>query len=140
VKSCRLWVFDMRCVARNRQTVYYSLKSGTTAVTDSDGNKTGEVSVTYSNPTAIKVNVSAAKGTVDAEQFGLTADYTKTIVTSDMACPIAEDSILWIGITPTSSSGGVIVSNPHNYIVKSIAKSLNSITYAVKRVEVGVNG
>jgi len=81
----------------------------------------------YGNPVEMAINVSAARGTSDVEQFGINAIYSKTMVTNDMSCPIAESTRLWVGIPTTE---------PHNYVVTSVAKSINSITYAIKEVVV----
>lgn len=123
----------MRTLAINKQTIYYSLYNGKEDVII-DGHRTGEKRNSYSSPVKARMNVSAAKGTADTEQFGITDEYTKTIVTDDMACPIDTDSILWIGIAPdvNGESGAV----KHNYKVVRVAKSINSITYAVAEVKV----
>lgn len=117
----------MKCLARNKQTLYYALVSSQTEIVDEYGNATGELNTTYTTPTQARMNVSPARGTVDVEQFGINANYTKTLVTDDMNCPIDESAILWIG---TSTSA------PYNYKVTQVARSLNSITYAVKEVNV----
>ena len=63
---------------------------------------------------------------VELEQFGTNANYTRTITTTDMACPIDENTRLWID-APTSGA--------HDYVVTMVAKSINSITYAVLKVD-----
>lgn len=118
----------MRTLKRNKQKVFYALYNGVQELTDASGNYTGEYAPSYGTPVEIRVNVSAAKGTADVEQFGIDTPYSKTIVTDDMACPIAEDTVLWIGKTPTDGE--------HNYVVVCVAKSINSITYAVREVDV----
>ena len=50
------------------------------------------------------------------------------MITDDMDCPIDERSILWIDSLDTSQ--------PHDYIVRKVAKGLNSIMYAVRKVNV----
>lgn len=50
------------------------------------------------------------------------------IVTTDMSCPISEDTVLWIGKTPTTDD--------YNYVVSRVAKSINSISIAVREVDV----
>ena len=119
----------MKSLNRNKQELYYALYTHKEPIIDEYGNKTGEFSLVYSEPTPVWMNISAARGTAETEMFGISANYTKTLVTSDMSCPIQEDTILWIGISP---EGGT----PYNYSVVQVAKSLNSITYAIKEVEV----
>ena len=55
--------------------------------------------------------------------------------TCDTDCPINENSVLWIGISPFSSDPNV-ADIPHNYTVQRVAVGLNSILYAVKKVDV----
>lgn len=121
----------MRDLNRNKQTIYYALYQGKQKTYDADGYYTGEPLSQYSAPVEMKANVSPAKGTSDVEQFGVSEDYTKTIVTTDLTCPIDEMSRLWVDTPATDESGAVL---PHNYAVIRVAKSINSITYAVKEV------
>lgn len=124
----------MRALERNKQTIYYALYEGVSDVVDLHGYKTCEKETTYSNPVKMRLNVSAARGNADVEQFGINDNYTKTLTTDVMDCPIDTDSILWIGISPDSN--GESGSIKHNYKVLRVAKSLNSIIYAVAEVNV----
>ena len=117
----------MRSLIRNKQKIYYALLIGMNEIRDEYGNLTGESDLQYGEPTEYFINVSAARGTADVEQFGINAIYTKTMVTNDLDCPIDETTHLWINREPTQ---------PHNYVVTSVAKSLNSVTYAIKEVSV----
>ena len=66
--------------------------------------------------------------------IGLNDSARRRMVTDDMNCPIAIDSILWIGIEPDEN--GTVA---HNYVVASAPqKSLNHIVYIVEAVNVGV--
>jgi len=122
----------MKSLVRNALTFYYAQYSGKTEMTDEDGLKTGEYTLTYGTPTMMRANISASRGQADVDMFGVDTKYSKTIVTTDMNCPINENSRLWIGITPTTGQ----VSNPHNYRVVRVAKSLNSISYAIDEVDI----
>lgn len=124
----------MRSLERNKQTVYYALYSGKTEIVDADGNRTGSYIEGYHDPVAISVNVSAARGTAEIEQFGIAVNYTHTIETTDMSLPIDTDSILWIGITPDSDGEAGAVK--HNFVVATVATSLNSKMIAVREVDV----
>lgn len=119
----------MRSLKRNKQTIYYALYVSKAEQTDKYGNMTGQPALTYSEIQSIDINVSAAKGTLEAEQFGINADYSRTMVTNDMECPITEGTVLWIERTPSNGT-------PHNYVTTKVAKSINSITYAIKEVSV----
>lgn len=117
----------MRSLARNKRRIFYSLYEGKEEVRDEWGNLTGSPALKYGDPVEYHINVSAARGTADVEQFGINTIYSKTLVTNDLTCPITETTRLWIDREPTE---------PHNYVVISVAKSLNSITYAIKEVSV----
>ena len=122
----------MRTAQRNKQKIYYSLYSEKKPILDEYGNQTGEYELTYATPVSYKMSVSAARGTADVEQFGINLDYSKTMVTEDMNCPITETTRLWINKEAVIDN----VVQPHNYVVISVAKSINSITYAIKEVSV----
>lgn len=117
----------MRALSRNKQAFYYALYKGKTAIVDANGFDTGDYTVTYDTPVEMRANISPARGTADLEQFGITSNYTHTIVTDDMACPIDQNSVLWIGIPTTAH---------HNYVVAQVARSLNSITIAIHEVDI----
>lgn len=117
----------MRTLKRNKTKVYYALYSASTPLYDEDGMETGEYTEGYGAQISAWMSVSANKGEASIEPFGTDLDYTKTVITDDMTCPIDESSHLWINKNP---------SGPYNYSVVRVAKSLNHITYAVKEVNV----
>ncbi len=119
----------MRTLELNKQPMWYALLLGKTEVIDEYGNHTGVFELNYSDPVLYPVNMSQSRGTSDVDQFGISADYDRSFVTTDMDCPIKEDSIIWFGADPETE--------PHNYVVHQIANSLNSITYAIRGVDVG---
>lgn len=123
----------MKTLNRNMQTFYYATLSSTSPLLDANGLSTGEYTKTYAAPIETKGNISPARGSINLEQFGIHEQYTKTIVIDNVNSPIAADTVLWIGITPGTQQS----PNKPNYVVIGIAKSLNSITLAVKEAEVG---
>ena len=116
----------MRCLKINRRTIYYALYTGKAAETDTDGNYTGDYVETYADPVELKVNISPAKGRSSIEMFGDEEDYTRTMVTDDMSCPIVESTLLWVSVNPATH-------NP-NYRVTRVARSLHHITYAIEEI------
>ena len=118
----------MRTLEINKQPMWYALLTGKTEVIDEYGNHTGVYEMTYSDPVYYPVNMSESRNIVNFEAFGITADYDRTFVTSDLSCPIKEDTIIWFGADPAT--------DPHNYVVHRIANSLNSITIAIRAVDV----
>lgn len=87
----------------------------------------------YQTPIAARANISAATGSAQVEQFGNYAGYDKVIVTDDMSCPIDENTVLFIDKEPDYDEDGTPL---YDYIVKRVARSLNSVSYAVSKVSV----
>lgn len=117
----------MQSLGINQQQIYYAMYSSSVDATTSGGLKTGGKEKTYHSAVSMWANVSPQRGSADFEPFGTALDYDRTMVTTDMDCPIDEQSILWVDRTAQASV-------PHNYIVRKVAKSINSITYAIKEV------
>lgn len=126
----------MRMLRKNKRVIYYALLVSKTEVIDDYGNHTGAFYPVYSDPVELQINVSAARGNLELDEFGINTQYNKTIVTDDLNCPIDEESILWIDRVPDSNGESGAVK--HNYAVVSVAKSLNQITYALKEESVSV--
>ena len=125
----------MRCMVRNKATFYCALYVGSTELIDEYGNATGQYSVTYGNPTKVFGNVSAAQGEMQTRQFGESESYDTVIVLDDVNTPIDEYSILWVDTLPLLNGDGS-TNTPHDYVVKKVAKSLNSVTIAISKVSV----
>ena len=120
----------MRCMARNKTTFYYALYTGQTEIIDEYGNATGQYSVNHGKPAKALGNVSAAQGEMQTRQFGDSESYDKVIVLDDVNTPIDEYSILWVDTLPLSAE------TPHDYVVKKVARSLNSVSIAISKVSV----
>ena len=123
----------MKALNRNKQTLWYANPIGTEILTDEYGYESG-TSILYSEPVEIRANISAARGTEELDAFGINTNYSKTIVTDDLTLPITKSSILWIGKEPDAL--GEKGLSKHNYVVVSVAKSLNSLKIAVAEVSV----
>ena len=123
----------MKTMERNKVPFWYLLYDRKEAVKDEDGNETGDYRVVYKEAVFQRENISAATGSAQVEQFGNFISYDKVIVTDDFCCPIDENTVLFIDKEPEYDEDG----NPlYDYIVKRVAKSLNSISYAVSKVNV----
>ena len=123
----------MRDLKRNQQTFYYSLYLGKENVVDIYGNKTGEKRIAYGDPVEMYANISPANGNASTDIFGKDLQYSKTIVTCDMECPITETSVLWIDMEPYDDQNNLL---PYDYMVTQVARGLNNIVYAVSKAEV----
>ena len=120
----------MRCLTRNKSTFYYALYEGQNEITDEYGNSTGQYGASYSEPVQTSGNISAAQGEIQSRQFGESLIYDKVIVLDNPNIPLDEYSILWIDTLPETDE------TPHDYIVKKVARSLNSVLIAVSKVTV----
>ena len=125
----------MRTLARNKIRIFYANYRNKIPLKDEYGNLTGEYDIAYDNPVEIKANVSAARGEATTRQFGDDEGYDRVIVLDDPKIPIAVTSILWIDTLPEIAKDGS-TNTPHDYIVKQVATSLNSVSIAVSKVNV----
>ena len=125
----------MRTLVRNKIRIFYANYRDKVPLKDEYGNKTGEYDIIYDNPVEIKANVSAARGEATTRQFGEDENYDRVIVLDDPKFPITVTSILWIDTLPEIAKDGS-TKTPHDYIVKQVATSLNSVSIAVSKVNV----
>ena len=125
----------MRALHRNKIRVFYANYRDKIPLKDEYGNLTGEYDIAYDNPIAIMANVSAARGEATTRQFGDDEGYDRVVVLDDPKFPIASTSILWIDTPPEIAEDGS-TDTPHDYIVKQVATSLNSVSIAVSKVNV----
>ena len=125
----------MRTLARNKIRIFYANYRSKTQLKDEYGNLTGEYEISYTNPIAVCANVSAARGEATTRQFGDDESYDRVIVLDDPRLPIAVTSILWIDTPPEIAEDGS-TNTPHDYIVKQVATSINSVSIAVSKVNV----
>ena len=143
---------------RNDSAFWYCLMNPSVShvVLDGNGNETGEIIPEYASAVSYFANVSPASGQAQTELFGDFESYDKVLVTRDMSCPIDENSVLFLDKQPeyvsipthivvegsalyaASTVSIVTYDMPKNdYIVKRVAKSLNHIAIAVRKVKVG---
>ena len=125
----------MRCLQRNMIRIFYANYLSKEPCKDEYGNLTGEYRIAYENPVVIRANVSAARGEATTRQFGDDEGYDRVIVLDDPRIPITTTSILWIDTLPEIAEDGS-TKTPHDYIVKQVATSLNSVSIAVSKVSV----
>ena len=133
----------MRCMVRNKMYFFYALYDGQTELNDEYGNATGQYVISYTDPMRMFGNVSAAQGEMQSRQFGDSETYDRVIVLDNQNTRIDEYSILWVDTLPELTEDGHLVLNedgtvrtPHDYIVKKVARSLNSVSIAISKVNV----
>ena len=115
-------------LARNTSQVSFKLYLGEQDIVDANGYLTGSIAPSYGELQSAYLSVSPNKGNAEAQLFGTLEGYDRTMVTADTTCPINENSILWLD--------GQSTEGPHNYIVLKRAPWKNSISFAIKKVEV----
>ena len=125
----------MKILERNKIRIFYANYREKVPLKDEYENLTGEYEIVYDNPVEIKANVSAARGEATTRQFGDDEGYDRVIVLDDPKLPITVTSILWIDTLPEIVEDGS-TKTPHDYIVKQVATSLNSVSIAVSKVNV----
>lgn len=118
----------VRILKRNKRPFWYCLYNGETELTDSSGNYTGETGITYAEPVECKANISPATGQSNQEMFGNLTDYDRVILSDDPTLPIDENTVIWIEKDH--------LTEPHDYVVRRVARSLNSVAIAVRKVDV----
>lgn len=112
----------MRDLRRNMQTIAYRLFLGTAELMDEYENPNGSYKPLYSEKITMRISVSPNKGDYSVQQFGNHLDYDRTMITSNTDCPISETTRVYIGADV--------------YEVKAVARSLNAVQYAIKRVDI----
>lgn len=123
----------MKVMERNKRTFWYCLYDRKEPIIDEDGNETGEEQIVYKPAQGLRANISAASGSSQVEQFGNLAGYDKVIVLDDTSCPIDENTVLFIDKDPAHDEDGKPL---YDYMVKRVARSLNSVSIAVTKVSV----
>ena len=133
----------MRSLLRNKVKFYYALYDKQNEITDEYGNKIGQYEIVYGKPVKLFGNISPSVGEIQNRQFGESESYDKVIVLDKRDIPIDEYSVLWVDTLPLLDDDGNLVLKedgtevtPHDYIVKKIARSLNSISIAIRKVDV----
>lgn len=119
----------MRGLERNMVNFWYANVTGTKAVRDESGYDTGEYATVYTSPMRVRGNISPPYGQATRELFGVDIQYDMVITMFLPSPEIREDSVLWIGYSPSDHP-------THTHIVKSISKSLNILQIAVSRVNI----
>lgn len=134
----------MRCLRRNMVPFWYALYGGRAPILDENGDDTGQYEVRYGDPIRAYGNISAAAGDVSTRPFGDSLDYDKVIAYEHADTPIDEHAVLWIDTQPECSEDGSLVvdengeaATPWDYVVRKVARSLNSVLIAVSKVNVG---
>lgn len=124
----------MRNLRKNQRGMWYSLYNKKIPILDENGDETGDYKICYSSPFFFEASLSAGKGIVQANVFGVDVDYTRTISTTDMDLPITETSLVWYETEPILLEDGTADPNSADYEVAAPpADSLNVLVIALKK-------
>lgn len=125
----------MRCLERNKQIFWFAPLEGKEAQADEYGNLTGEYILLRGKPQECKANISAAQGELELREFGEDEAYDKVVVYDNNGPSIDEYTVLWVDRKPVIETDGT-TNTPYDYIVRKVAKSLNSTALAISKVSV----
>ena len=120
----------MRDLRRNKRLIYHAEYTGEIETEkDEYGNEiSGSETYKFTDPLPYSINIAPPTGEISAESFGGLENYDAVLSTTDLGCPIRENSRLWIDEDN--------IEKPHDYTVVRVAKSLNVIRYAAAKVKV----
>lgn len=122
----------MKGLKRNKRPFYYYLYKDRIPIIDEDGHRTGEYTLGYHPPVMVQGNISAGNGDAQVDLFGTGITYNKVIVLDTVDCPIDETTLLCVDIAPQPYNP--LEVPVHDYIVKAVAKSLNTTAIAIELV------
>ena len=130
----------MRTLNKNKQTIYYALKTAreTESTEDKiivDGEEVaideGGFTIEYSVPEAFSANISFSGGDSSDVEFGLDMSaYDAIIVCNTKALPITETSLIWFETEPPMA---VNDGTSADYTVVAVRHSLNYTKAILKR-------
>lgn len=126
----------MRQLKRNKQRFYYALTDSEDMIEeilDESGQGTGEYAPKRLDPIEAWGNVSVPTGFANIEKFGNIVSYDIVITMEDKDTPINENSVLWVYTNPNED-------DPWDFMVRRVARSLNSVTLQCAQSKVNYNG
>ena len=121
----------MESLEINQKPFWYFLYDRTVPLIE-DGEVTGEKIVKYKSGKETEATISPATGNSYVEIFGKSIQYDRVILINGIDSPITETTVLCVDKSPEYD----IYGNPlYDYVVKRVAKSLNTTAIAIARVE-----
>ena len=126
----------MRTLKRNKQKVWYVLYQGKEEILTTNGLRTGNWKVSYSEPSFLYANIAPATGNAETEPFGANINYSHIMIVQGTDCPIDENSLLYVGDHDPEYWGDEM---DKVMLVVRVAKSLNHTRYALREVSYEFN-
>lgn len=125
----------MRSMTRNRQSFYYADLLSVGMSKDADGNYVDNT-FNYSDPVKAEGVITAASGEAQIQLFGANEIYDKVITLNFGENFLEIGSILWVDVVPDIDEETGKPDTPYDYIVVKVAKSLNFVNVAIRKVNV----
>ena len=144
----------MRCLKKNKQTLYYALLLGESPVykLDKNGNKivdyikdgktyyveTGSPKLVYGEPLPFMGNIALSGSDVTRQEYGISDEkYEAVLVMNKDEIPVTETSLLWYQTTPvTYTEDKQVHADPSSadYKVLKVIPSLNNDRFILAKV------
>ena len=109
----------MRCLKRNKQTVYYKNLINAEQSADAQGIYNGGINISYGEYQEIQLNVGRPLFEVIIKGYGIDYNYDRVLVTNDINLAVNEATIFKIEDT--------------EYRVVSISKTINTLQIRLKQ-------
>lgn len=123
----------MRDLKKNTRRMWYALFDNKKPILDENGDETGDTEPGCSAPVEFYANLSAGKGSAQAEVFGTDVDFNRSISTTDLSLPITETSLVWYETEPVMLADGSADPYSADYEVAARpADGLNELVIALK--------
>ena len=128
----------MRMLKRNERDFWFAKPETVTENTDSNGDYTGTMSITYSAPTYFKAVISPGRGytgfggSAHPATYGIDVDSERRIMTNDLTLGIDETCIIGRGIAETDSNGHALATSAEWSVNARPADGLNFLSIPVK--------
>ena len=126
----------MRTMTRNRKVFYYASLEAVGMSQDTDGNLVEE-QFTYSDPVESQGVFSVANGEANLQLFGMNERYDRVITLNQGEKFLSVGSILWVDTMPEIDEETGKTDTPYDHIVVKVAESLNFVSVAIRKVDVG---
>ena len=126
----------MKQLLRNKRRFYYALNDPedlAEEILDENGQGTGEYAPNRLEPVEVWGNISIPTGFANIEKFGNIVSYDIVITLEDVETEINESSVLWVYTNPNEDE-------PWDFMVRRVARSLNSATLHCAQAKVDYNG
>lgn len=130
----------MRCLNRNKQTLYYALAIARTASKETskitvDGKEVyiddGDYTQSYEAPVPFYANITFSGNESTDVEFGVDRTaYDAVIVTDLNEIPVTETSLIWFSNEPPFSTND---GNTADFSVVAVKKSLNTLKAILKK-------